>query len=149
MSAALALAIALPALAELPAPVLLADRPDMILLPALDETGCRAPRLIWRCRAEGVEVIYAFDMEIAEGTQPEIEVRIDGRSLALAGEWPLSTARRNASVPDPAGFTAAALGGSEVLFRLADAASGAELADRFALAGLEAQLAGLKCGPVD
>lgn len=146
--AVVVIAIAVPATAQAPRIGGMEVRPagsDLVMLPALDETGCRTPMLIWRCQNDRTKVIYAFDMEIAAGITPEITVAIDGQSLAQNMEWQLSRTRRNALLTDPAGFTAAARSGREVWFRVVDPQSTAELFDRFDLTGLVMRLEELPC----
>ena len=37
------------------------------MVPALDDTGCRVPMLVWRCRDGALSLVYAFAMDVAPG----------------------------------------------------------------------------------
>ncbi len=118
-----------------------------VAVPALDETGCRVPMLVWRCRGDVLTLTYAFDMEIAAHDAAALRVWPEraGAGLATPAAWPLTRNRRNVEVPAP---VAAQIGeGGEVHLRLNDPGTGSELLDRFDLSALPAALATLPCAP--
>lgn len=122
-----------------------------VALPALDETGCRVPMLVWRCHGGALALIWAFDMQIDPADAPALRfwAERDGAVLDRPAAWPLTASHRNAEVPAPVAdaLLAAVADGSEVRLRLSDPASGSELEDRFALEGVGAALGGLPCVP--
>ncbi|MBK5926193.1 hypothetical protein CCR87_02300 [Rhodobaculum claviforme] len=123
----------------------------MVTVPALDETGCRVPMLVWRCRNDALTLVYAFDMDVAPETAGALRLWVEqeGRVLSDPAAWPLTASHRNATVPAAAAaeLLRAAQDGAEVLLRLDDPATGSELRDRFALTDVAPALAALPCTP--
>jgi len=122
-----------------------------VTVAALDETGCRVPMLVWRCRDATLTVVYAFDTEVPAQDAAALRFRIERDGVIQAGPdaWPLTTNRRNAEVPASAAslLQSAADKAEVVTMHMDDPASGAALRDRFDLSTVVARIANLPCTP--
>lgn len=120
-----------------------------VAVAALDETGCRVPMLVWRCRGDTLTLLYAFDMEIPTQDAAALRFRVerDGAILAGPDAWPLTANRRNAELP--ASVTTLLVSadgkGDVVTMHLEDPASGSTLRDRFDLSTAVSRIAALPC----
>lgn len=105
--------------------------------------------LAWRCLSDGLNVIYGFNSYMGGDDDDRVLVRyrIDSREATDFESWSMMQGNDAAWIPMHwvSQFTAQAMAGSKVVFRVTDPLDGETLTHEFSLAGLGQALTRLSC----
>lgn len=109
----------------------------------------RDAALIWRCLADGLNILYRWDKYLGGDSDNEVRVRyrIDGSEPVGPQYWGLMQSRKSGHAPMNLVQTlsAEAKAGKELLIEVVDPLDGERLTDRFSLIGLSEALKRLSC----
>lgn len=126
------------------------DGDRSLLFTVAPRDGYREPSLAWRCMADGLNVMYAWDKYFIGDGQggAEVRFRFDGGDPSPMASWDISADHSAAFLPldSVAGFTRTAAASLEVEMQVRDS-DGEVLTDRFPLGALMEGLERLPCVP--